>query len=97
MALIGASIILLTVAFCFLGPLIYRTDQVHSNPLAINLSPSWDHLLGTDENGFDTVGRLMVGGRSALEIGSRLPPWPPSSGWSGARWPGSSVGESTPS
>jgi peptide/nickel transport system permease protein len=42
---------------------------VHSNPLAINLSPSWGHLLGTDENGFDTLGRLMVGGSSALEIG----------------------------
>jgi peptide/nickel transport system permease protein len=69
MALTGAGIILFMVAFCFIGPLIYRTDQVNSNPLAINLAPSSGHLLGTDENGFDTVGRLMVGGRSALEIG----------------------------
>src|SRR5438094_3249676 len=56
MALAGAGIILFMVAFCFLGPFIYRTDQDHSNPLSINLAPSWGHLLGTDENGFDTVG-----------------------------------------
>ena len=28
------------------------------------------HLLGTDENGFDELGRIMIGGQAALEIGA---------------------------
>jgi peptide/nickel transport system permease protein len=31
--------------------------------------PSGQHLLGTDANGFDELGQLMLGGQSALEIG----------------------------
>lgn len=32
-------------------------------------SPSWDHLLGTDEKGMDIFTRLMYGGRISLTIG----------------------------
>lgn len=65
----GAVLIVLVVLFCFVGPLIYRTDQVHANAALIVKPPSAQHLLGTDENGFDEMGQLMVGGQSALEIG----------------------------
>ncbi len=62
-------LVALLVAFCFLGPLVYPTDQVHTNIEATNLAPGHGHPLGTDANGYDVLGRLMVGGRASLEIG----------------------------
>ena len=35
----------------------------------IKAEPSWDHLLGTDEQGQDVFSRLMYGGRISLMIG----------------------------
>ena len=40
-----------------------------SNPLVTDGTPGATHLLGTDDNGFDELGRIMVGGQTALEIG----------------------------
>jgi peptide/nickel transport system permease protein len=59
----------LVVLFCFVGPIFYRTDQVYTNIMASNEGPSASHLLGTDNNGYDILGRLMVGGQSSIEIG----------------------------
>jgi peptide/nickel transport system permease protein len=67
--LIGAGILLFMVLFSFVGPLIYHTNQVATNLTAVALAPSAKHLLGTDESGYDVVGRLMLGGRSTLEVG----------------------------
>jgi peptide/nickel transport system permease protein len=66
---IGTITIVFIVLFCFVGPLIYRTNQVNPNQLLITKPPSSQHLLGTDGNGFDELGQLMIGGQSALEIG----------------------------
>jgi peptide/nickel transport system permease protein len=66
---IGTCLIVFIVLFCFVGPLIYRTNQTQANELLITQAPSRAHLLGTDGNGFDELGQLMVGGQSALEIG----------------------------
>jgi peptide/nickel transport system permease protein len=65
----GLTLIVLLLAFCFLGPFVYHTNQVHTNLVATNLAPGHGHPLGTDENGYDILGRLMVGGRYSLEIG----------------------------
>jgi peptide/nickel transport system permease protein len=65
----GLVLILLLLAFCFLGPFVYHTNQVHTDLLATNLAPGHGHPLGTDENGYDILGRLMIGGRYSLEIG----------------------------
>jgi peptide/nickel transport system permease protein len=65
----GLIVIVLLVAFCFLGPLVHPTDQVHANIAITNVGPSAAHPLGTDANGYDVLGRLMVGGRASLEIG----------------------------
>jgi peptide/nickel transport system permease protein len=67
--MIGAGILLFMVLFSFVGPLIYHTNQVATNLTAVALAPSAKHLLGTDESGYDVVGRLMLGGRSTLEVG----------------------------
>ncbi|MDE3130800.1 MAG: ABC transporter permease, partial [Acidobacteriota bacterium] len=65
----GVAVIGLLLAFCFLGPLIHPTDQVHVDIAVTNLGPSAAHPLGTDANGYDVLGRLMAGGRASLEIG----------------------------
>ena len=39
MALLGLILVIAIVLFCFIGPLIYHTDQVHST-LNTNLSPN---------------------------------------------------------
>jgi peptide/nickel transport system permease protein len=68
-ALVGLVLLILIAAFCFLGPLVYHTDQVHTDLLSARLSPSGGHLLGTDDLGYDVLGRLMVAGRTSLIIG----------------------------
>ena len=69
LGLAGLMLIVLLVLFCFVGPLLHPTDQVHTNIDITNLGPDGGHPLGTDANGYDVVGRLMVGGRASLEIG----------------------------
>jgi peptide/nickel transport system permease protein len=68
-AIAGVFIVALTV-FCFFGPLIYHTDQVHADLSAVSLRPgSTNHPLGTDDVGYDVLGRLMQAGQSSIEIG----------------------------
>ncbi len=69
LAVLGLVVIVLFILFCFLGPVIDPTNQTLVNPLNTDLAPGGHHLLGTDEQGFDEFGRLMLGGQSALEIG----------------------------
>ncbi|HUY25582.1 MAG TPA: ABC transporter permease [Candidatus Saccharimonadales bacterium] len=68
LATIGLGVIVLMVLFCFVGPLIYHTQQIYNNPNVATQTPSLAHPLGTDEVGYDVLGRLMVGGQSSLEI-----------------------------
>jgi peptide/nickel transport system permease protein len=67
--MLGLALIVALVIFCFLGPLLYHSDQLHANIDVTNMAPASARPLGTDSNGFDILGRLMVGGQSSLEIG----------------------------
>jgi len=69
LAVVGLVVLIFFLLFCFLGPLLYHTNQSDTNPLLSDLGPSGKHLLGTDDNGFDELGRIMLGGQTALEIG----------------------------
>jgi peptide/nickel transport system permease protein len=69
LALASLAVLLFMVLFCFVGPLIYKTDQVHTNLNDVLCSPSGSHLLGCDNVGYDVLGRLMVGGQTSLEVG----------------------------
>lgn len=69
LALAGLLFLIAIVLFCFVGPLIYRTDQNSATIFNANLAPSGQYPLGTDPEGFDVLGRLMVGGQSSLEVG----------------------------
>jgi peptide/nickel transport system permease protein len=69
LAIVGVVILAVIFGFCFLGPLVYHTDQIHVNLANENLSPGAGHPLGTDQNGYDILGRLMAGGQISLEVG----------------------------
>jgi peptide/nickel transport system permease protein len=69
LAVSGLAIVVFFVLFAFVGPLLYHTDQVTTSLTSANEVPSGAHLLGTDSNGFDELGRIMKGGQAALEIG----------------------------
>jgi peptide/nickel transport system permease protein len=69
LAIVGVTLLALIFGFCFIGPLVYHTNQVTVNLASENLPPGAGHPLGTDENGYDILGRLMVGGQISLEVG----------------------------
>ncbi len=68
LGVVGLIVIALLLLFCFLGPVVYPTDQLHADVAITNVGPGNAHPLGTDANGYDVLGRLMVGGRASLEI-----------------------------
>jgi peptide/nickel transport system permease protein len=69
LALVSLGLLVFIVLFCFIGPLIYHTDQVHTNLTDSLCPPSAQHPLGCDNLGYDQLGRLMVGGQTSLEVG----------------------------
>jgi peptide/nickel transport system permease protein len=71
LALVSVGVVVFMFLFCFVGPHIYITNQTYLVITSVNqvlAHPSAQDWLGTDPNGYDTVGRLMVGGATALEI-----------------------------
>ena len=73
LALIGGAYVIGVVLFCFLGPLIYPTNQTNANAALIssvpqNAAPSWAHPFGTDNSSFDLLGRVMFGGQADIEV-----------------------------
>jgi peptide/nickel transport system permease protein len=69
LGLVGIGIIVVMALFSFCGPLLYHTNQIATNVTQINLAPGKGHPLGTDQVGYDVLGRLMVAGQSSLEVG----------------------------
>jgi peptide/nickel transport system permease protein len=69
LALASLGFVVFIVLFCFLGPVFYHTDQVHTNLNNYLCHPSLSHLLGCTDLGYDELGRLMVGGQVSLEVG----------------------------
>jgi peptide/nickel transport system permease protein len=68
LAVVGVAIVVFFLLFCFVGPLVYHTNQVQTNVTIADRAPSLQHLLGTDDAGYDIVGRLMAGGRTTLIV-----------------------------
>ncbi|MDQ6880208.1 MAG: ABC transporter permease [Candidatus Dormibacteraeota bacterium] len=69
LAVVGLGVVIFMFLFCFVGPLIYHTDQINTDITQFTQAPSATHPLGTDDVGYDVLGRLMVGGQTSLEIG----------------------------
>ncbi len=68
LAVAGVVALIFFVLFCYLGPLVYH-GSLASDLSSTNLPPGPGHPLGTDNQGFDILAELMVGGQAALEIG----------------------------
>jgi peptide/nickel transport system permease protein len=69
LALVSLGVVIFMILFCFLGPVFYHTDQIHTNLSQYLCTPSGRHLLGCNDAGYDQLGRLMVGGQTSLEVG----------------------------
>lgn len=69
LAVIGVAIIVFFVLFSWVGPLVYHGNTSVAQLLNTNTPPGPGAPLGTDSEGFDILGLLMVGGQAALEIG----------------------------
>jgi peptide/nickel transport system permease protein len=73
LAVVGVVVIVLMVAFCFVGPLFYHTNQTSTQAALLNSTqdspPTSANPLGTDQSGFDILGRIMYGGQISLEVG----------------------------
>jgi ABC-type dipeptide/oligopeptide/nickel transport system permease subunit len=69
LAVAALALLVFFLLFCFIGPLLYKTNQTSTDIINSNLSPGGGFPLGTDENGFDELGRIMKGGQAAFEIG----------------------------
>lgn len=61
------GVVLLVVALGMVGPLVSQSP--HDLSSKNFLSPSWDHILGTDELGRDVFAELVHGIRNSLFIG----------------------------
>ncbi len=68
-ALAGIVIIVVMIGFSYLGPLFYHTNQITVNLPNELRPPGAGHPLGTDNEGYDELGRLMLGGQTSIEIG----------------------------
>ncbi len=69
LALASLAILVFIILFCFVGPHLYHTDQVHTNLANTLCPPGSAHPLGCDNLGYDQLGRLMIGGQTSLEVG----------------------------
>jgi peptide/nickel transport system permease protein len=69
LAILGVGVVVLIALFSFVGPLVHQTDQLNPNLVNVNIAPGGGHVLGTDSEGFDILGRLMEGGQSSIEVG----------------------------
>jgi ABC-type dipeptide/oligopeptide/nickel transport system permease subunit len=70
LAVLGLVVLVFFLLFSFAGPLLYHGNTTISNPLNANLAPGGGHPIGTDENGFDELARMMQGGQAAFEVGA---------------------------
>ncbi|HYA50670.1 MAG TPA: hypothetical protein VEG33_05825, partial [Streptosporangiaceae bacterium] len=55
LAVLGVIILVFFVLLCFVGPLIYRTNQSSTNLAAADLPPGPGYPLGADDLGFNEL------------------------------------------
>jgi peptide/nickel transport system permease protein len=72
LAVVGVIVIIAFLLFCYVGPLFYHTNQTSASQALFstdNAPPGNGHPLGTDDSGFDILGRLMYAGQVSLLVG----------------------------
>lgn len=70
-ALVSLTLLVLILAFVFIGSLFIDQDKIMGvNIISKNLPPGYEgHLLGTDSYGRDVLGQLIIGARNSILIG----------------------------
>jgi peptide/nickel transport system permease protein len=68
LAVIGFVIIMLLILVAIFAPLLTPYDPIKVDTKNRLLSPSWDHPLGTDNTGRDTLSRIIYGTRTSLMV-----------------------------
>ena len=73
LAVVSVGVVVFFLLFCFVGPHVYPTNQTDAQAAlqnsVQNAPPGNGNPLGTDENGFNILGRLMFGGQASLIVG----------------------------
>lgn len=69
MAILGLTLLLLTVFFAIAGPKMVPFTPSEQNLLNTNIAPSSEHWFGTDDLGRDVWSRTWYGARVSLTIG----------------------------
>ncbi len=74
LAVVSLAFIILIVLFCWVGPLIYHTNQTNQevallNPENAPPGATGKFPVGTTQTGFDVLGRLMYGGQASMTVG----------------------------
>ena len=69
LALVGMGILILLILLAIFAPVITPYDPAYQDWMAINQTPSAQHICGTDNFGRDIFTRLMYGTRISLSIG----------------------------
>lgn len=68
MFLVGAAVVTLVVLIALISLMWTPYGPQEANPAAALQPPSWDHWMGTDRYGRDTLSRIMVGSQISLEV-----------------------------
>lgn len=66
--LISALFLVGVIFLAVLGPLVYTIDPSKGDVDNLRAYPSWQHPLGTDDSGRDTLARLLIGLRVSLAV-----------------------------
>lgn len=66
---IAFYLLLFVIIAVFILPFFYTVSAYELNPSKILLSPSFEHLFGTDRLGRDVLARILEGGQTSLIIG----------------------------
>ena len=68
-AVVGVVVFVLIGLSVFFGPYLYDVDPNAIDFKARNLSPNFEHPLGTDNIGRDTMAAMLAGGQVSLAVG----------------------------
>ncbi len=66
---ISILLLVIIIFMSFFGNLFYHVSPFELDKAAILLSPSSEHLMGTDRLGRDVMARILEGGKVSLSIG----------------------------
>ena len=66
LALVVVAVFIIVAAF---APWIAPFDPIKTSWTLIRKAPSWEHWMGTDENGRDVMSRIIYGARASMSAG----------------------------